>query len=466
MNNRMMELCRYVVPSVASMAVAFLYVLVDGIFVGRGIGAHALAAVNIVLPFNVMVMAVASMLVAGGSSVFAIRAGRGDAAGANEAFLAGAAMILVVSTALSALGVCLPWHIARWSGATDGLVEMAAVYTRYYCLFTPVFMGSVFLAQFIRNDGAPVLAFWGMTVGAAANIVFDWMFVFPLQMGVKGAAIASGLGQVLSLGILAMHFVRRRGILRLGRCRCTWGGMVKIIKRGLPEMISQLGHPVTVFFYNLVVIRMLGEMGVAALSIVLCVASVLVNGIFAGVSQGVQPLLGRNFGQENPAGVQYYYRMAMAINLSVAAAAWLVCGLCGRALVAVFITNEALIQSTVPALRIYAVSFGFSAANVVLTTYYFSTKQTGRAVVLAAARSLVFNSLFILTLAYAAGPSAIWFAIAMAEASALAVGLWLKYRQAHAGGRGIAIPLPLQYGRAQCSSLMSCFQSLASPEND
>lgn len=446
MNKRLNNVWQYVFPSVGSMAITFLYVVVDGIFVGRGIGAHALAAINIVLPFNVMVMAVASMLVVGGSTVFSIRAGRGDPAAANDAFLTSGLMILGVSVVLSAIGVFWPWQVARLSGATDALVDMAAIYTRYYCLFTPVFMGSVFLAQFIRNDGAPVLAFWGMVTGALANIFFDWLFVFPMQMGVKGAAIASGIGQILSLGILSIHFCRHRGILQMRTFSCSGALMVKILKRGLPEMVSQLAQPMTVFMYNWVVIRSFGEMGVAALSIIMYLASVLVNGIFQGVSQGIQPLLGRSFGRGDARDVQYYFRAGLLINLAFAMGSYGVFRWGGDALIGIFTSNQELVAMTYSILRVYGWSFVFASAGIVLTTYFFSTKQTAASVAIALARGMVLNTAFILLFPRCFGPHSVWYAIVAAEAAALLLALCLKHTGNQLESARVASHPPAQNG--------------------
>lgn len=127
-------------------------------------------------------------------------------------------------------------------------------------------MGSC-LSVFVRNDGSPALSFVGMCAGAAANILLDWLFIFPLQTGVVGAAIASGLGQVLTMLILLTHFLRRKGNLRIQRLRPNGALIQKVCRRGVPEAATQLTTPVTALCYNLMLARLIGDIGVSTFSV-------------------------------------------------------------------------------------------------------------------------------------------------------------------------------------------------------
>lgn len=127
-------------------------------------------------------------------------------------------------------------------------------------------MGSC-LSVFVRNDGSPALSSVGMCAGAAANILLDWLFIFPLQTGVVGAAIASGLGQVLTVLILLTHFLRRKGNLRIQRLRPNGALIRKVCRRGVPEAATQLTIPVTALCYNLMLARLIGDIGVSTFSV-------------------------------------------------------------------------------------------------------------------------------------------------------------------------------------------------------
>lgn len=154
-----------------------------------------------------------------------------------------------------------------------------------------------------------------MIAGAVSNVILDWVFIFPLQMGIKGAAIASGLGQLISLLVLSVHFIRKHGKLQFKKTRLSLSLIGKIVKRGLPELVTQMSQPVTILCYNLVVINTLGEIGVSAFSVI-CYLLTLILGVFMGVSQGVQPLISRSFGEKDVVSEKYYFRAAL-LRMSV-----------------------------------------------------------------------------------------------------------------------------------------------------
>lgn len=171
-------------------------------------------------------------------------------------------LLLLLSVVLLLIGTLFPKQIARLCGSSQTILPMAEGYLFYYTLFSTPFLLSNCLSVFVRNDGAPGLAFAGMCTGAVTNIFLDWLFIFPFGMGLKGAAVASGLGQVLSFVILFSHFVRKKGQLRIQRCPLSAALIGKICKRGVPECISQLNTPVTALCYNWVLGNTLGDIGV------------------------------------------------------------------------------------------------------------------------------------------------------------------------------------------------------------
>ena len=199
MSTRTKSLFGYIFPAMGGLFVTYLYNVVDGIFVGRGVGAAALGAVNIGVPFITFVVAVAAMFPMGGATVVAIRMGRGEAEGANRAFLTAFSLTVLTSLVLMVVGMVFSQQIVDISGARGLSAEMrkmSADYLLYYSAFSVPMLISTCLSVFVRNDGAPTLAFAGMCVGAALNIFLDWLFIFPLGMGVIGAAVGSGRGQV------------------------------------------------------------------------------------------------------------------------------------------------------------------------------------------------------------------------------------------------------------------------------
>ena len=220
MNPKAKQLCSYIFPAVGSLFVTYLYNVMDGIFVGQGIGSAALGAVNIGVPFITFAVAIVSMFPMGGATIIAIRMGRDDKAGANQAFMSALTLTILTAVALTIMGTVFSQQIVDLSGARDlgdEMRRMSADYLFYYSAFSLPMLISNCLSVFVRNDGSPTLSFAGMCAGAVSNIFLDWLFIFPLQLGVIGAAVASGLGQVVSLLVLLSHFIRKHGNLRIRR---------------------------------------------------------------------------------------------------------------------------------------------------------------------------------------------------------------------------------------------------------
>ena len=181
MNTKTKSLFGYIFPALGGLFVTYLYNVVDGIFVGQGVGSAALGAVNIGVPFITFVVAVAAMFPMGGATVVAIRMGRGDKDGANHTFMTAFSLTVLLSATLMIVGMVFSQQIVDLSGAKNlsaEMREMSAQYLFYYSAFSIPMLMSTCLSVFIRNDGSPALAFVGMCVGAAANIFLDWLLIW------------------------------------------------------------------------------------------------------------------------------------------------------------------------------------------------------------------------------------------------------------------------------------------------
>lgn len=432
MNIRKRNLVRYILPTVAGFVCTFLYVVVDGIFVGRGVGVDALGAVNIALPFTLLITALATLMSIGGTTITAIRLGRGDEEGANDAFLHAATAALFIGVVLMLVGMVFPRQIGAASGANDTFLDLTAEYIFYYSAFSLPFVASVILQGFVRNDGSPILVSASVIAGAALNVFLDWLFVFPLQMGVAGAAIASGLGQAAGLILLLTHFVRRQGALRFRRFApspALWG---KIFKRGLPEMITQFGTPVMTMCMNLVLIRELGDLSVSAFSVLSYLTS-LTQGVFLGVSEGMQPLLGRSYGRKDPGDLHWYFRAGLFLNLGGSGVLYLLFLLVGGPVCALFNPDPALVETATAALPAFAWAFLPMSLNLVLSAYLYSTKRTAQAVAVAVCRCLVLNTACILLLPAVLGSGVVWYSVGAAETLSLLIAAALTRRSERGG---------------------------------
>ncbi len=404
----------FVLPSIGAMLVTGLYFIVDGVFIGQGVGADALGMVNLSVPFISILTSVAMMITMGGASVASICFGRGERARANNVFNLCVWMVLLFALFMAVIAVLFGTPICRFLGASDHLLAGTVDYLTYYTVFGVFFSSAMLLSAFIRNDGNPRLAFWGMIIGALSNIILDWVFIFPLQMGVKGAAIASGLGQVFSCAVLLSHFVRKKGVLHFAMPHHERGLCARILKVGLPEFVTHMSQPVTTFCYNMMIVQVFGEIGISAFSVASYLLWVVLY-IFMGLAQGVQPLLSLSFGEGEAQKERFFLRAALQLGAVVSVVIYAVLFVWGEAIISIFDNSASLIALTHDCLRIYGLSFAFAVWNMIFTTYYLSTERTKNAMLITVLRSLVLNTLCIFLLPALFGSGAIWFGIVVAE---------------------------------------------------
>ncbi len=411
------EFLRYVIPSVTGMLVSSLYVVVDGIFVGRGIGSDGIAAINLIWPYVAIYIAVIMMISVGGAALSSHALGAGDPARANRAFSASMALLMGAALVFTTLGVTLTEPICRLLGADETILTYCVQYLRWYMAFGIPYGFSMGLGVFVRNDGDPNLAFCAMISGALINLVMDYVAIFPLQGGMPGAAIASGLGQVASTFLLLTHFFRGRGALRFSRRPPEPRMLREVLHTGLPELTVDLCTPVNMFTYNLMLMSFLGATGVAVYGIIAYILTILTS-LFTGVSQGIQPLLSRSCGAGDQQGLRHFFRTGLGVNFFLAAAVYLAIFWWGRPIISIFTSDGELVEMAAQAIRIYGLSFLFGSVNIVCITFFLSIRQTRLATFLSFSRGVVLNLLYIFTLPFLLGVNGIWGTITAAEGTA------------------------------------------------
>jgi len=420
---------KYVLPTILSQCAFFLFTIVDGIFVGHGVGADGLGAVNLAQPL-VMVIGAAFMLTTIGGVTITV--GRKDYDGANQAFMHATVSTLIVAVFFTVVGTLFTKPIAILLGAEGIYVKMVCDYLFWYTAFTVPSALSAALQGFGRNDGAPVFVMVSTIVSTALNIFLDWLFVFPLRMGIAGAAIATGISQTVGLAIVIVHFLLKRGHLHFARFNPDGKLLRKIFKRGFPEMLSQLATPITVFCMNLVIIRFLPEGGVNAYSVISYVVS-FAYAVFIGVSEGMQPLFGQSYGDKNSDDLQYFKRWGMIVSFIGSAVVYGLIIVLDKAICRMFGADAAATELAVSAIPQYCWAFLFASLNTVLSAYLYSTKRTKESVAVNVLRGLILTPLCVVALSFATNGALLWFTVGIAEAITFVFATAITKRSEHGG---------------------------------
>lgn len=414
-DSRSKRILKYVLPTILSQCAFFLFTIIDGIFVGHGVGADGLGAVNLAQPL-VMVIGAAFMLTTiGGVTITAIRIGRKDYEGANQVFMHAIVSTLIIATFFTLVGTLFTKPLAILLGAKGVYVKMVCDYLFWYTTFTIPSALSATLQGFGRNDGAPVFVMVSTITSTALNIFLDWLFVFPLKMGIAGAAIATGISQTVSLAIVIIHFLMKRGRLHFAKFKLDSNLLKKIFKRGIPEMLSQLATPITVFCMNFVIIRFLADGGINAYSVISYVIS-FAYAVFIGVSEGMQPLFGQSYGDKNADDLQYFKHWGMTISFIGSAIVYALIILLSKSICQIFGADAAAMKLAISAIPKYCWAFLFASMNTVLSAYLYSTKRTKESVAVNVLRGLIFTPLSVMALSFLTNGTLLWFTIGIAEA--------------------------------------------------
>lgn len=424
-NNLFKTFLNYAVPSVIAMVVSSAYVMIDGIFVGRGVGANALAAVNIAFPATILVTALVMAISIGGANLVSIRIGEGKPEEAQSVFSQCFAAMIIVAVVLSILGNIFAKPVSLLFGATDILLHDVMTFLRFYFIFCLPFVLSMGLSNFVRNDGAPRLSMYSQIAGGVATVAFNYTFVFIFKWGIAGSAIGSGCGQILALMVLLKHFIKKDGLLRIARPVFKKADLLKVTDLGFPTMLTELAMSFTTLCYNLTIIRRIGEIGVTAYSIVMYVMATVFM-VLMGITIGLQPIISYNHGAKEKETVKKARRIGMAAATIVASILFVSMLLLGRFIVPIFNNeSETLVTLAYTALVFFAASSIPAGLNMVNLTYFQATENPKISSVISFLRgfALILAGLFLLPNLF--GNTGIWLTPIFCEGLTLLVTLGL-----------------------------------------
>lgn len=421
---------RFVIPSIVSMWIFSLYTMVDGIFVARGVGDHALAAVNLSMPFTSMVFTLGILLAAGTSTVISISLGQGDLERARNYFNQNLAVTVGASLTVTVLTLLFLEPVARLLGATEATLLYVKEYVGTIAVFAVFFTLSYNLEVQVKANGAPQVSTIGVLSCAVMNVLLDYVFVIRLHWGVWGAAFATGLAQVTSTAVFLIYFLTHRERLRIGRFRPELRVYRRILPLGVADGLSELSNGLVIFLFNRVILAVLGEDAVVTYTIISYV-NTLVLMTMIGTSQGIQPLVSFHLG----AGQKPVCHRLLAYGVSLIAL-FSVVSLAVAELGAPFIVGlfleegSPLMESSIAALRTYGWAFLVLGFNVIFAGFFTAVERPAWAMTISFGRSLVLMAGSLFTLSALFGGEGIWISALVSELLCLCVTVTfaLKYR--------------------------------------
>ncbi|WP_018589284.1 MATE family efflux transporter [Terrisporobacter glycolicus] len=408
------EFLSYAIPSALANFISSLYTVIDGIFVGQGVGDTALAAVNIVLPFTVVLFGIASMLAVGGGALVSKNVGANNIDKALNIFRQVMKLLLIICIVTTIVCVTFPEQIVRMLGATDNLAPMATEYLRYYAIFcTPNLVGIV-LNSFVRNDNRPKLAMVSTIAGAITNVILDYVFIFPLGMGIKGAAIATGLGQIVTVSMLLPHFLRKRGVLSFGNASLNKDTLKEVLNVGFPSFFGQLSFSIIVFLHNIAFSNYMGEIGISTYSIINYITTNIYM-VLLGLTFGAQPLISYNFGRKDKHKMLKFYKINVISSLVVSISAAAICYVFGTSVVGIFTTDPKIAELAYNGIKIACLAYIVGSVNLDTLVYYQAVEIPLFSNLFCIFRAMVFLPICLYVLPKIFGLNGIWVSVLTSE---------------------------------------------------
>lgn len=255
------QFARYVSLNVLSMAGLSCYILADTYFISAGVGSNSIAALNLALPAYSLLNGIGLMVGMGGATRYSILRGEGREDEANQVFTHAAGMAALLGILFTAAGLLFSWEIAGALGASGQVQELASIYLRTLLTFSLLFLFNNLLVCFIRNDGQPNLSMAAMLVGCLSNVVLDYVFIFPLGMGMFGAALATCVAPCIGILISSTHFLRGKNSFRPVRCPLNGKQVRGILSLGVSSLITEVSSGIVMLLFNQILLSLSGNVG-------------------------------------------------------------------------------------------------------------------------------------------------------------------------------------------------------------
>ncbi|MHC5216784.1 MATE family efflux transporter [Enterococcus sp. LJL128] len=422
------ELTGYVSRNVLSMLGLSLYILADTYFIANGVGPFGLTALNLALPLFNLINGLGLLLGMGGATLFSLHKTTHPERG-KQYFSQLGLIGIGVGLLFTLAGLLFVEPLGAILGGSAETLPYLILYLRVILIAAPFFLLNNFVLSFVRNDNNPHLTMVAMLASSLFNILFDYLLVFPLGMGMTGAALATAVSPILSLAILSFHRKKASRLLAIEyavpKLKVVW----ESLKLGVPSFLTEMSNGVSILVFNIVLLSLAGDIAVAAFGIL---ANIFLIGLsmFTGTAQGIQPIVSREFGRKNNASVRLALRFGLIVSFILGCLMYLLVWLFKLPIINLFnsTNNQELISYAVQGIPVYLFSFLFSGLNVVFSIFYASIAQAKQSFILVLLRGylLLIPAVFILGKLF--GVEGVWSSLPLTEILTLGIALLFMHR--------------------------------------
>lgn len=418
------KLLKFVAPSAVMMMFTSIYGVVDGLFVSNYVGKVPFAAINLVMPFIMILGGIGFMIGTGGSALVSKTLGEGDRKKANRYFTMMIYLSLICGVAASVIGFVFIRPISYLLGATDAMIGECVEYGRMIFLFTTAFMMQNVFQSFLVTAEKPRLGLLATVGAGVTNMALDAWFIVGLGWGVKGAALATGISQTVG-GILPLiYFLRpNSSLLKITRTKLEGRPVFLAVINGSSELMSNISASVVSMIYNFQLMKFAGEDGVAAYGVLMYVQFVFIA-LFIGYAIGSAPIIGYHYGAINHSELKNMLKKSIIIMSISGVIMTLLAQALALPIAKVFVGyDEGLFDMTVHAFRVFSFSFILAGINIFASSFFTALNNGAVSAAISFLRTLIFQSTAVIVLPMIWELDGIWLSITVAEVFALIISV-------------------------------------------
>ena len=425
------NIVKFAVPTIAMTVFMSFYTMVDGLFVSNLIGTDALSAINLTAPIIQLVTAISTMLATGGSAVIMKKMGEQKTDEAKEDFTFLILVNVIVGIVMCAVGYLAMDHIFAGMNLSADVEGYCVEYLSRYLVFTvPILLMNNFTLYMIASEKANLSLICSVT-GGVLNMALDYVFIAGFDMGISGAAIATGLGYSVTAVVGLFVFSRKKSLLHFKKPVFRFRVLASAATNGCSEMATALVTGIITMMFNWTMLHYVGEDGVAAVTIIMYVL-MFASSLYTGYSYGVAPMLSFYYGEQNHEKLKKLVALSMKVIAVISVVTVAASFMLTRPLVSVFARpDNPVYDLAVTGNRICTAALLFIGFNIFASGMFTALSNGIVSAVLAFSRSFVFMLITMIVLPLLLGVNGIWLATPVAELMALvlAVSMFVKYRK-------------------------------------
>lgn len=417
------KLRKFIFPSIFAMLGISLYVLADTFFISVAAGTNGITALNMALPVYAIMYAFGSMIGIGSATRHSLGKSLGKE-DYNEYFANSFVWALLLSIFFVLIGIFAPGSVLKLMGADDVILKTGISYMRIELLFAPAFMLNFTMTAFVRNDNDPNIAMTATLSSSIFNIIFDYIFMFPMDMGMSGAALATGISPIISMAVCMLHFYSKKNTIYFVKKIPSVKKLILACQLGISGFVGEISGGVTTLTFNFVLLKIVGNIGVAAYGVVANI-SIIGIAVFNGISQGLQPMASEAGGAGNEAAKKRIYRHSLQIGIIVSALLVFICWVFADGIVNVFNSegSEEMADYAVVGLRLYSLGFFIAVVNIVRAGYFGAVGRAKECFIISVSRGIFAIVFFAIVLSEFMGVYGVWLAFPVAEVTTFILSL-------------------------------------------